>query len=474
VRTIGRGVTPHGIPAPGDIVDGKYRIERELGRGGMAIVLAATQLLARREVAMKWLQPAIARSPEIVARFLREAQAAARIEHPNVVQVLDVGRSGDGFYLVMEMLSGENLRERLNRLGPLPVPEALSIACAVLGALHAAHQAGVVHRDIKPENVFLRLDERGRPRGVKVLDFGISKLSESESLTLTGQHFGTAYYLAPEQAAGKDASSPRIDVYQFGVMLYELLTAKRPYEGDTYAAVLVALMTTEHVPLAKLRPDLPPGLAHAVDRAMTRDPARRPADALALAKLFAAVPGARFDEVLERAIAEEAGTAPAMAAVSIDQVTAPIAATRAAQPVAAAPSAPIPPTSTDPVSPVATAPMNTPGRPGWGLVLGGGIVVAGLAAGATLAALRFFATGPSPVPHAAAPTSMAASSPIDTAQADAGIAVGIDVPTTPPPSAVPPTTASPASEAPPASDTPPASEATSTHHHHPHVSADEF
>ncbi len=441
-----------GIPAPGDIVDGKYRIEREIGRGGMAVVLAATQLLARREVAIKWLLPVVARSEHVVARFLREAQAAARIEHPSVVSVLDVGRSGEGFYLVMEMLTGENLRERIARVGLLPVAEVVSILCAVTGALHAAHRAGVVHRDIKPENVFVRLDERGRPRGVKVLDFGISKLSEAESLTLTGQRFGTAHYLAPEQAAGIDGSSTRIDVYQLGVLGYELLTGRLPYEGESYAAVLVALMTTEHVPLGALRSELPPALTRAIELAMSRDPARRPHDALALAKLLEPIPGARFDEVLERALAESAGTERAMPAVSEQEARAAVAA----------PARGSPPTRVEPEPEPGLEPAPTRLAP---IVLGG-VVLAGVAATATLAALHALAPPPSAPPVSTGAVPIAAPPDAARLAPDAGtLPMGLEPPPRPAPPPVPPPDTAPA---------PPPDTATPRHHHHPHISADEF
>ncbi len=317
------------LPKVGDIVDGKYRIDCELGRGGMAVVLGATQLLTRRDVALKWLLPQIARNQTVVERFLREAQAAARIQHPSVVSVLDVGRwMDDGYYLVMERIVGESLRVRLDRERTLPVADAMAIAGALLGALHAAHAAGVVHRDLKPENVLLRLDERGRLRGTKLLDFGISRLSEKESLTLTGQYVGTAYYLAPEQAGGGSAGGPQIDVYQLGVVLYEMLAGRRPYDAPSYGEIIVALLTTSPPPLGALRPDLPFGLVSAVERAMARDPAIRTPSAMAMARELAPF-GARFDEDLERALLEERATAAPASAVGTPTAPSPVASTLA-------------------------------------------------------------------------------------------------------------------------------------------------
>ncbi|MFO0683829.1 MAG: serine/threonine-protein kinase, partial [Sandaracinus sp.] len=344
------------LPKIGEIVDGKYRIDCELGRGGMAVVFGATQLLTRRDVALKWLLPPIARNQTIVERFLREAQAASRIQHPSVVSVLDVGRwMDDGYFLVMERLVGETLRTRLDRERTLPVSDAMSIAGALLGALHAAHAAGVVHRDLKPENVFLRLDDRGRLRGTKLLDFGISRLSEKESLTLTGQYVGTAYYLAPEQAGGATANAPQIDVYQLGVLLYEALSGRRPYEAPSYGEIIIALLTTTPPPLGALRPDLPFGLVQAVERAMARDPAIRSRSALAMARELAPF-GARFDEDLERALSEESE---GMATSTAGPVTppAPVVSTMAYAPTAYG-SVPITAGSatTDPMALTAAAP----------------------------------------------------------------------------------------------------------------------
>jgi tRNA A-37 threonylcarbamoyl transferase component Bud32 len=270
------------LPAPGMVLGGKYRVEGVIGHGGMAVVYAGTQLLTERRVAIKCLDPRIARSAEVVERFLREARAATSIDHASVVQVFDVGRADGLFYMVMELLAGETLRARLDR-GRMDLEEALHVLVPVLGAVAAAHARGIVHRDLKPENVFLRRREDGSLRGAKVLDFGISKLSAEESLTLTGTVLGTPYYLSPEQASA-GTTGPASDVYQLGALLYEMLGGRVPFDADNYASLLAAILTGTPVPLATLRPDLPPAIGAIVARAMARSTAERYPDVASFAR----------------------------------------------------------------------------------------------------------------------------------------------------------------------------------------------
>jgi hypothetical protein len=275
-----------GLPAPGTVIDGKYRLDAVIGRGGMAVVYAATQLLTHRPVAIKCLHPRVACSADVVERFLREARAATSIDHPNVVQVYDVGRIEGSFYLVMELLAGEALRDRIDR-GPLPLDEALRVLVPVLGAVAAAHARGIVHRDLKPENVFLRLREDGSLRSPKVLDFGISKLTQEESMTLTGSVIGTPYYLSPEQATSSKDVGPASDVYQLGVLLFEMLTGRVPHEAPNYSALLIAILTEPPPALGALRPDLPPGVAAVVARAMAKSTSDRYPDVASFAAALA-------------------------------------------------------------------------------------------------------------------------------------------------------------------------------------------
>lgn len=274
-----------GLPAIGTVISNKYRLDELIGRGGMAAVYSATQLLTRRRVAIKWLYSHIARNAEVVERFLREARAASLIDHPNVVSIFDVDRHEQSYYIVMELLSGETLRERLAR-GRLDSLEAIQIAMPVCSALASAHRHGIIHRDLKPENVFLRLREDGTTRSAKVLDFGISKLTAEEGLTLTGTVVGTPYYLSPEQASGEPVG-PTADVYQLGVLLYEMLAGSVPFDRDNYAAILCAIIADVPEPLTKLRPDLPTGIVSIVERAMARDPKERYQNAEELAEALA-------------------------------------------------------------------------------------------------------------------------------------------------------------------------------------------
>jgi len=269
------------LPTVGTVLDDKYEIDGFLGQGGMAAVFRAKHRYTLRTVAIKVLLPSIARDATVVERFLREARAVSALDHPAAVTVLDVGRTANGHYLVMEYLEGETLRARLAR-GPLPVDEALTILEPLVHAVAAAHARGIVHRDIKPDNVFLRRTEDG---GVapKLLDFGISKLSDAQALTLTGAVIGTPEYLAPEQVIDSSRTGPPTDVYQLGVMLYEMLTGVSPFSRHNYEAQLAAILTEEAPRLSTLRPDLGIEIEGIVTRAMRRDLATRTPDARSLA-----------------------------------------------------------------------------------------------------------------------------------------------------------------------------------------------
>ena len=280
---------------------GRYRVIRAIGHGGMGTVFEAVHVGTGRAVALKLLHFRCATDGALRARFEREARAATSVAHPNVVEVLDVGTAEDGRpFLVMELLEGESLRARLDRVHRLEVGETAYIGASVLVALGAAHGSGVVHRDVKPDNVFLA---HGAPRPrVKLLDFGISKLFGPDGMdlgmTTTGTVLGTPRYMSPEQARGRPDLDHRVDVFAAGVLLYEMLAGRRPYEADSYNALVVALVEESPPPLASLRAEVPADLRDVVAAALARDRQERPSIAEILRVLRAHVPPDSLDEVL--------------------------------------------------------------------------------------------------------------------------------------------------------------------------------
>ena len=269
--------------AIGEVVADKYRIERLLGSGGMAEVYAAINIRTERRVALKWILPALAASPEVLARFRREALAAGRINHPNVVTIFDVVEHQSSACLVMEMLSGETLADRMKRTGPMAFVEAVAIMLPAMRGVAAAHFHGVIHRDLKPDNIFLCMDADGSIRDCKVLDFGVSKLTVADAattgdITLSGNVVGTPEYMAPEQVrAGKHADH-RIDIYSLGVVFYEMLAGRPPFVGEHFSGLMLDIMQRDPPPLASLRTDVPRRLAGVIHRALARELDRRYAD----------------------------------------------------------------------------------------------------------------------------------------------------------------------------------------------------
>ncbi len=271
----------------GTVLGGKYKLIQRIGEGGMGSVYEGEHLDIRRRVAVKLMQPHHAANPEAVSRFRREAQIAGSLGHDNICDVLDVGTSADGsHFLVMELLRGSSLAEILASTGPLPAKRALAVVAQVLDALSAAHAAGVVHRDLKPENVFVT--KMGEQEDfVKVLDFGISKIVadsilDISSMTKTGSVMGTPYYMAPEQARGQKDQDHRVDVYATGVLLYEMLTCRRPFDGDTFNELLIKIVTEPFTPPRAIKDDIPANVEAIVLRAMSRSRDDRYADAAAM------------------------------------------------------------------------------------------------------------------------------------------------------------------------------------------------
>jgi len=238
----------------------------------MGVVLEAEHMVSGKRVAVKWMRPELASRPEAVERFLREARASARVRHPNVVDVYDVVHEGQAAFLVMELLEGEPLTAVLER-GGMPAHELIALLLEAMRGVAAAHREGVIHRDIKPDNIFLARETDRSLRTPKVLDFGISKLSGGEGLALTqtGATLGTPLYMSFEQLCGVRDIDARTDVYAFGVILYEALTGRPPYEAETFPELIVKIANTQPKPPKALRSDIPRTLDRLIQAAMAKE-----------------------------------------------------------------------------------------------------------------------------------------------------------------------------------------------------------
>ena len=254
----------------GQTIAGKYRLNRLLGTGGMASVWSATNVFTEREFAVKFMLPQVARTPEAARRFLLEAKISARVNHPNIIEIIDVGQTEDAsLFLVMELLTGSSLDVAVRRKEPpMMADEFLGIMKDVAVALAAAHRSGVIHRDLKPTNIFLHFDRDGRPVP-KLLDFGVSKILEEEantSLTVVGTVLGSPLYMSPEQAMGAAGIDGRTDVFAFGGILFESLTGQRTFDAPNFNALIVTIATKQPKSIDELGPRLPEAL-----RALVRD-----------------------------------------------------------------------------------------------------------------------------------------------------------------------------------------------------------
>lgn len=286
-------VRPRGCPVrsapvtlePGALIAGQYQLETVLGQGGMGVVWAAVHSLTHKRVALKILKGPTHLRPELRRRFLREARAVSSIAHPNVVAVHDVIELEDGTpVMVMDLLEGETLGQRLERDGAMDLAETAMLLLPVVSAVGAAHAAGIVHRDLKPDNVYLGRARTGGP-DVRVLDFGIAKLMTPDGLsadpslvTAMGAMLGTPCYMSPEQAFGEKSVDLRADVWAIGVLLYECLTGARPVDGESPGRVLTRLRTCAITPVEALRPELPAEVTVLIGRMLSREREGRPED----------------------------------------------------------------------------------------------------------------------------------------------------------------------------------------------------
>jgi len=282
--------------APGATIDGRYRVRSRIGTGGMADVYLVHDEQLGREVALKVLHQRFAADPAFVERFRREAQSAAALAHPHVVSVYDRGSFDDNYYIAMEYLPGRSLKQLIQEEAPLQEGRAIKLATQILQATSFAHRHGVIHRDLKPHNVIVDADDN-----VKVTDFGIARAGASD-MTETGSIMGTAQYLSPEQAQGHAVSGPS-DLYSVGVILYEMMTGRVPFEGDSPVAIALKQVAEAPVPPSQINPAISSDLEQVILWALNKNPADRPADA------------DRFIEALEQVAAGAPGQTTSMRAV---------------------------------------------------------------------------------------------------------------------------------------------------------------
>lgn len=289
----------------GDVIAGKYRIEREIGRGGMGVVVMATHIDLDQRVAIKVLQKSAAYNQDALMRFMREARAAAKIRSEHVARVMDVGKLEDGLtYIVMEYLEGLDLAEVLRKEGPLRVTTAADYILQACEGLAAAHAAGIIHRDIKPANLFLAR-QGGRTNVIKVLDFGVSKISKNNperdgAATQTGQVFGSPMYMSPEQLESTVHIDSRTDIWALGVVLFEMLTGKPPFGGKSSANIMTAVIRDPPPKLRTLRPEIPASLEEVVVRCLEKDREQRYATVIELAEAIAPFCGRGADDAVNR------------------------------------------------------------------------------------------------------------------------------------------------------------------------------
>ncbi len=253
----------------GTLLSGRYRLDAQVGHGGMSTVYRAFDTVLERQVAIKLMHREMSSDTDQLERFRREARAVAQLNNPHVVGVIDTGEDDDTPYIVFEYVEGETLKDRIRRHGRLPVPEAVAYAVEIARALGGAHERHIVHRDVKPQNVLIDADGTA-----KVTDFGIARTLSEEGLTADGRVLGTTDYVSPEQALGQDVG-PQSDLYSLGIVLFEMLTGDVPFSGENQVAVAMKHVRDELPDVQVRRPEVSSALAAVVDRATAKDLGRR-------------------------------------------------------------------------------------------------------------------------------------------------------------------------------------------------------
>lgn len=248
----------------GQTLGGRYRIEKQIGIGGMAVVFRAYDPVIQRYVAVKMLKEDVARDEAAVKRFINESKAVAMLSHPNIVSIYDVSVSGEYKYIVMEYIEGITLKSYMSQKGALPLDEVIHYSRQILSALAHAHGKGIIHRDIKPQNIMLLKDGK-----IKVTDFGIAKLPNAETVTMTDKAIGTVYYISPEQASGL-AIDTRSDLYSMGVVMYEMASGKLPFVAETPVSVALMQVNSEPAPPTEINPSIPKGMEQIILTAMEK------------------------------------------------------------------------------------------------------------------------------------------------------------------------------------------------------------